>query len=259
MGSCSLLQGVFPTQGSNSGLPHCRWFLYHLSHQGSPILCILEALCGVAPSLWYSVIVSLGIISVLRRFYNSVLNFLWVGKRSLEPVIVLTNTVFVMLLRSVFIIVHNSWTLTSGPFSAVFLVISHLIFIYFVRPPLLPSQSTLLATYICFICFILYLLFSAALGLRCCMRAFSSCREQGPLFVAVHGLLIVVASLWGARALGHVGLYSCGSQAQLLHGMQDPSGPEIKPVSLALAGGFPTTGPPGNSLICFILVDFWFV
>ena len=36
MGSCSLLQGVFPTQGLNPGLPHCRWILYQLSHQGSP-------------------------------------------------------------------------------------------------------------------------------------------------------------------------------------------------------------------------------
>ena len=25
-GSLSLLQGIFPTQGSNPGLPHCRWF-----------------------------------------------------------------------------------------------------------------------------------------------------------------------------------------------------------------------------------------
>ena len=28
--------GIFPTQGSNPGLPHCRQILYHLSHQGSP-------------------------------------------------------------------------------------------------------------------------------------------------------------------------------------------------------------------------------
>ena len=32
----SLFQGIFPTQGSNSGLPQCRRILYHLSHQGSP-------------------------------------------------------------------------------------------------------------------------------------------------------------------------------------------------------------------------------
>ena len=31
----SLLQGIFPTQGSNPGLLHYRWILYHLSHQGS--------------------------------------------------------------------------------------------------------------------------------------------------------------------------------------------------------------------------------
>ena len=29
-------QGIFPPQGSNSGLLHCRWILHHLSHQGSP-------------------------------------------------------------------------------------------------------------------------------------------------------------------------------------------------------------------------------
>ena len=34
--SLSLLQGMFPTQGSKPGLPHCRQRLYHLSHQGSP-------------------------------------------------------------------------------------------------------------------------------------------------------------------------------------------------------------------------------
>ena len=36
VGSLSLLQGIFPTQGLNTGLPHCRWILYHLSQQGSP-------------------------------------------------------------------------------------------------------------------------------------------------------------------------------------------------------------------------------
>ena len=36
VGSCSLLQGIFPTQGSNPGLLHCRQILYQLNHQGSP-------------------------------------------------------------------------------------------------------------------------------------------------------------------------------------------------------------------------------
>ena len=32
----ALLQGIFPTQGSKPGLPHCRQILYHLNHKGSP-------------------------------------------------------------------------------------------------------------------------------------------------------------------------------------------------------------------------------
>ena len=36
VGSLSLLQGVFPNQGSNPGLPHCRRTLYQLSHKESP-------------------------------------------------------------------------------------------------------------------------------------------------------------------------------------------------------------------------------
>ena len=35
VGCHSLLQGIFPTQGLNPGLPHCRQILYQLSHQGS--------------------------------------------------------------------------------------------------------------------------------------------------------------------------------------------------------------------------------
>ena len=36
MGTQSLLQGIFATQGSSPGFPHCRWILYHMSLQGSP-------------------------------------------------------------------------------------------------------------------------------------------------------------------------------------------------------------------------------
>ena len=56
-------------------------------------------------------------------------------------------------------------------------------------------------------------LFLAVLGLRFCARAFSSCGEQGPLFIAVRGPLTVVASHCGAEApdaqaqqLWHMGL-----------------------------------------------------
>ena len=38
VGCHSLLQGIFLTQGSIPGLLHCRQILYHLSHQGNPML-----------------------------------------------------------------------------------------------------------------------------------------------------------------------------------------------------------------------------
>ena len=41
VGCHALLQGIFPTQGLNPGLPHRRWILYRLSHQGSPITFIV--------------------------------------------------------------------------------------------------------------------------------------------------------------------------------------------------------------------------
>ena len=44
-------------------------------------------------------------------------------------------------------------------------------------------------------------LFLAVLGLHCCMRASSSCGEWGLLFVVVHRLLIVVASLVAEHGL----------------------------------------------------------
>ena len=36
--SLSLLQGIFPTQGLNAGLLHCRQILYQLNHKGSPVV-----------------------------------------------------------------------------------------------------------------------------------------------------------------------------------------------------------------------------
>ena len=38
MGFHALLQGIFPTQESNPGFPHCRRIVYRLSHQGSPAI-----------------------------------------------------------------------------------------------------------------------------------------------------------------------------------------------------------------------------
>ena len=59
---------------------------------------------------------------------------------------------------------------------------------------------------LCFVVFLnkfIYFIYLslAVLGLRCCALAFSSCDEQGLLFVAVRGLLIAVASLVAEHGL----------------------------------------------------------
>ena len=38
LGSLSFFQGIFPTQGLNPAVSHCRWIIYQLSHKGSPLL-----------------------------------------------------------------------------------------------------------------------------------------------------------------------------------------------------------------------------
>ena len=86
----------------------------------------------------------------------------------------------------------------------------------------------------------------AALGLRFCARAFSSCGEQGPLFIVVRGPLTIEASLVAEHRLQTRKLSSCGSQAQLLRSMWDLLRPGLEPVSPALAGRFSTTAPPGK-------------
>ena len=112
-----------------------------------------------------------------------------------------------------------------------------------------------------------FFIFLAALGLRCCARAFSSCGEPGLLFIAVHGLLNVVSSLVAEHGLQRVRasvdaacvlsscstwLSSCGTQAQLLHGMWYLPRPGLEPASPVLAGRFLTTTPPGKPRGAFL-------
>ena len=47
VGSFSLLQGIFPTQGLNPGLPHCRRILYQLSYQESLYSLHIEEKCAL--------------------------------------------------------------------------------------------------------------------------------------------------------------------------------------------------------------------
>ena len=86
----------------------------------------------------------------------------------------------------------------------------------------------------------------AVLGLRFCARAFSSCGERGPLFIAVSGSLTIAASLIVEHRLQTRRLSNCGSRAQLLRGMWDPPRPGLEPVSPALAGRLSSTAPPGK-------------
>ena len=58
VGNLSLLQEIFPTQGSNSGLMHCRRILYQVSHKGSPRKLSFEDLillnCDIGKDSWES-------------------------------------------------------------------------------------------------------------------------------------------------------------------------------------------------------------
>ena len=94
--------------------------------------------------------------------------------------------------------------------------------------------------------FIYLFYFFAVLGLRFCARAFSSCGEWGPLFIAVRGPLTVAASPVAEHRLQTRRLSSCGSRAQLLRGMWDLPRSGLETVSPALAGRFSTTVPPGK-------------
>ena len=89
-------------------------------------------------------------------------------------------------------------------------------------------------------------LFLTVLGLCFCLRTFSSCGEQGPLFIAVRAPLTIAASLVAEHRLQTRRLSRCGSRALLLHGMWDLPRPGLEPVSPALAGRLPTTAPPGK-------------
>ena len=96
----------------------------------------------------------------------------------------------------------------------------------------------------------------AVLSPRFCVRAFSSCGERGPLFIAMRGPLTVAASLVADHRLQTRRLSNCGSRAQPLCGMWDLPRPRLKPVSPALPGRLSTTAPPGKPQIGTFLNTF---
>ena len=75
--SLSLLQGIFPTQRSSPGLPHCRWILYQLNHKASPrilqwIFPTQELNLGLLHFRWI-----LNQLSYERLLRNCCSSFLW--------------------------------------------------------------------------------------------------------------------------------------------------------------------------------------
>ena len=97
----------------------------------------------------------------------------------------------------------------------------------------------------------------AALGLRFCARAFSSCGKRGPLLIAVRTPLTIAASLVAEHRLQTRRLSSCGSWAHLLRGMWDLPRPGLELVSPALAGRLSTTAPPGKPETCILKVNYF--
>ena len=69
VGSLSLLQGIFPIHGLNLGLPHCRWILYQLSHQGSPRILEWVAYPFSSGSSWPRN--RIRVLSIAGRFFTA--------------------------------------------------------------------------------------------------------------------------------------------------------------------------------------------
>ena len=58
VGCHALLQGIFPIQGLDPGLLHCRQILYHLSHQGSPCYMNITSIKNLLMNILFTIHVS---------------------------------------------------------------------------------------------------------------------------------------------------------------------------------------------------------
>ena len=104
----------------------------------------------------------------------------------------------------------------------------------------------------CFLFSFLFDSFWGALGLGCCVPAFSSCWKQGLLSSCDAWDSHCAGFSWcGAQPLGCAGFNSCGTQAWLPLRMWDLPGPEIKPVFPALQGRFLITWPLRKAQLLF--------
>ena len=111
-----------------------------------------------------------------------------------------------------------------------------------------------------FIYFWLCRVFVAACGLSLVAESggYSSLRCAG-LSMQWPLLLRSMGSMRAGSAVTARRLSSCGVRAQPLRSMWDPPRPGLEPVSPALAGGLPTTAPPGRSLLSLLIFSFCFL
>ena len=80
VGRRSFLQGIFPTQASNPGLPHCRWILYQLSYHFFFQHFNLPLFCYFSPSYFLSISQLLLLYFQLSLFSLSTLHFIFISE-----------------------------------------------------------------------------------------------------------------------------------------------------------------------------------
>ena len=68
LGNPSLLHWIFPTQGSNPGLPHCRWILYQLSHQGNPLATLKNLFQRESPFFEWDLLAEINFICMAHMY-----------------------------------------------------------------------------------------------------------------------------------------------------------------------------------------------
>ena len=101
VGNCSLLQGIFPIQGSNLGLPHCRQILDYLSHKGSPRIVEWVTYPFSSGSSWSRN--RNGVSSIIGRFFTN-----WAIR---EAYIIVYNVAYSFILVSFMVLIGLPWWL----------------------------------------------------------------------------------------------------------------------------------------------------
>ena len=155
MGSHFLLQGIFPTQGSNPGLPHCRRILYNKTELGKlPPLSVPEF-----PQLWNG-----------DNDKTSLMALLWLNKSVRKALHERIPNVSQCWYYYFYSHPKRGYINARAPLLRVKEPLWHQIWIV--------TELNIHKIFLKF--FIL-----ASLGLHCCLQAFSSCSGQGLPWAAV--------------------------------------------------------------------------